>query len=520
MKYKKIKIYKIIKSVTINTNKKMADIIANQPTDYFSLINKLNHLVLDKQIETLKYIINKFKIKNAIIQLMLAFIITQPQSAYKNTKLCYEKLKTKIIALIYNLRNTILTIKKKKNGQNNFNKIRLEIPYILENNINHLYLALDWYLSSNKKKKDTDEMIVSIKTPITASKVEQEYSILRHSQYEKTNEIDFREYKIFYSKHNNDETIYTQTGKLDKKNYVYKLWCYDCGEVIFDEFCQFVANGYAKSKDETVWVQKLYKNIGQKWKDEVLAYNKRKINTVSLRNNKQHYIRDVLQNFSQAENFYLDRGISYKLGFLFYGPPGTGKTSMIKAISYELQRHIYYLSLSTITNDAQLNELMNSIKFNESIIVLEDIDVMSKITLSRDESKNKQNNDPDIKSGNNEYEPNNEHLTLSGLLNQIDGVANRHGMIIIMTTNYVDRLDEALIREGRVDYKIYFDLCDNEQIFYMFSNFYNGSFSLTRCDIEKYDIGGIAPCVVENAMKKNFDNPIAALEYLVQSKKK
>ena len=44
-------------------------------------------------------------------------------------------------------------------------------------------------------------------------------------------------------------------------------------------------------------------------------------------------------------------------------------------------------------------------------------------------------------------------LTLSGLLNAIDGVTSSEGRIVFMTTNYVDKLDPALIRPGRVDYR-------------------------------------------------------------------
>ena len=42
-------------------------------------------------------------------------------------------------------------------------------------------------------------------------------------------------------------------------------------------------------------------------------------------------------------------------------------------------------------------------------------------------------------------------LTFSGLLNAIDGVTSTEGRIVFMTTNYIDRLDPALIRPGRVD---------------------------------------------------------------------
>ena len=54
-------------------------------------------------------------------------------------------------------------------------------------------------------------------------------------------------------------------------------------------------------------------------------------------------------------------------------------------------------------------------------------------------------------------------MTLAGLLNVLDGVVSPEGMVVIMTTNYPDRLDKALLRPGRADYPVRFDLADAEQ---------------------------------------------------------
>ena len=63
-------------------------------------------------------------------------------------------------------------------------------------------------------------------------------------------------------------------------------------------------------------------------------------------------------------------------------------------------------------------------------------------------------------------------LTLSGLLNAIDGVTSTEGRIMFMTTNYVDRLDPALIRPGRVDAKHFIGHCEHKQLIKMFNKFY------------------------------------------------
>ena len=63
-------------------------------------------------------------------------------------------------------------------------------------------------------------------------------------------------------------------------------------------------------------------------------------------------------------------------------------------------------------------------------------------------------------------------MTLSGLLNALDGVAESDGRIVFMTTNYIDRLDQALIRPGRVDVKYYIGYASHHQMYSMFLKFY------------------------------------------------
>jgi chaperone BCS1 len=54
----------------------------------------------------------------------------------------------------------------------------------------------------------------------------------------------------------------------------------------------------------------------------------------------------------------------------------------------------------------------------------------------------------------------------------LDGVASSDGRIVFMTTNYVERLDPALIRPGRVDFKQYIGYATEYQAVAMFMRFY------------------------------------------------
>jgi mitochondrial chaperone BCS1 len=62
-----------------------------------------------------------------------------------------------------------------------------------------------------------------------------------------------------------------------------------------------------------------------------------------------------------------------------------------------------------------------------------------------------------------------EILTLFGLLDNLDGVSSPEDRVVMMTTNYAKRLDEAPIRPGRIDRRIQFELADEDVIRQLFS---------------------------------------------------
>jgi chaperone BCS1 len=115
--------------------------------------------------------------------------------------------------------------------------------------------------------------------------------------------------------------------------------------------------------------------------------------------------------------------------------------------------------------------LLKKIKYSETILVIEDIDATLDIVKSRDVEKEMDKEKDKKKEKEKEKDKDEENknkektqLTLSGLLNAIDGVFSTHGRILVMTTNHPEVLDEALIRPGRIDCKYLFDNCDTEQI--------------------------------------------------------
>ena len=148
--------------------------------------------------------------------------------------------------------------------------------------------------------------------------------------------------------------------------------------------------------------------------------------------------------FLANEDWYLRRGIPYKLVVLLHGEPGTGKTSLVFALASHFNR-----SLCTIADAKYLDQALASTPEN-SFTLVEDVDMLS---VSRVEDKDLA---PAPASGvaasaDPPRATDQEMSALHTLINALDGIGTPHGLVLFMTTNYRSRLDPALIRDGRVD---------------------------------------------------------------------
>jgi chaperone BCS1 len=216
---------------------------------------------------------------------------------------------------------------------------------------------------------------------------------------------------------------------------------------------QFITNLLAEAQVQAAKQEQgklvIYTSWAAEWRPFGNPRRKRTLDSVIFEGGVKEAIVSDVREFLDSGQWYLDRGIPYRRGYLLHGPPGGGKSSFIQALASELDYSICLLNLSEVAlSDDRLNHLLNVLP-ERSILLLEDIDSAM--------------NCPDRPHG---------KLTFSGLLNALDGVASSEERIIFMTTNHYDRLDPALIRPGRVDVQEYIGRATQDQVQRMFSRFY------------------------------------------------
>lgn len=260
---------------------------------------------------------------------------------------------------------------------------------------------------------------------------------------------------------------------------------------------------------------------------------------------KKEKIVERIKFFMDNESWYQARGIPYTLTFLFHGEPGCGKTSSIKAIANLTQRHIVSVPLKNVKTVEELYNIFYGSTINKKpmpvdkkLFVLEDIDCASlkDIVKKREEEKeedsssdsedtSKETDDKEKKSDDKEKKKRKKKkkkakdgkskLTLADLLEVFDGVMEMKGRMMVITTNYPEKLDSALIRPGRVDVNLKFGKCHRDDILGIYKNFYNQdtpmNFNTDRLPNDKW-----TPAEVVQIFLNDIVSPASALEIICQ----
>lgn len=176
----------------------------------------------------------------------------------------------------------------------------------------------------------------------------------------------------------------------------------------------------------------------------------RDLETVVLAKGQKEEVVADIQQFLDDEEVYARLGQPYHRGYAFHGPPGSGKSTLARALATHFGFDLYYLPLGDIEADVNLLSLVSQVPAG-SALLLEDIDVYH-AAKKRDDADQSEGTDVANKA------------SLSGLLNATDGVATPHGLILFVTSNRYDKLDDALVREGRIHLPLELGYVDTEQL--------------------------------------------------------
>jgi SpoVK/Ycf46/Vps4 family AAA+-type ATPase len=332
-------------------------------------------------------------------------------------------------------------------------------------------------------------------------------------------EIDTGIFCLVTTYSNNIESGDKKTN-LSKEEYQIEIWSEHMN-------CQELLNYIEKITDEYEREQRDKSNrkkyiftfdgkdpeVGLKW--QVTEFmNKRTLDHVFFEEKEE--VVHFLEKFMKERELYEKIGKPYQLGILLEGEPGCGKTSFIVALANYFNRSIKDCQFNRMKTIDDLESCINCIGYDNKdmsidkvIMVAEDFDCMTNVAKSRKLiEKESEESIMKAQKRNDEFQKNmssfqseeakailcaiasqddmtaphvvlpkpdpskSRDITLSSVLNIMDGINNQPGRIIIFTTNHPETLDEAFLRPGRIDLRIKFGRPSRKVMYLIIQNWY------------------------------------------------
>jgi len=367
---------------------------------------------------------------------------------------------------------------------------------------NIVYSAIIWYIS-NKLKNDAVYEQSSVNTDFSRFYSDEKSPYKKFPVYDilYSNEITYDEltYSFDYEKVNKEKIVYTKYCVIIKGKNIDQI------KLKIDTITQNYKNHLQKQENKKIitngfLIYTMNKEISygrnqNTWESKHVTLNKTFDNLFIPDQNKTN-IKNSVQKLLHDDNYYNIYAIPRKLTILLHGEPGCGKTSLYLTLANQYKMPIYIVK-NKETLEANVKDIPE-----KSIIVFEEIDTLG--------IKNREHIKDDEKD---KKDDSKECLRI--ILELLDGnYTLPEKSIVIMTTNYLHRLDPAVYRKGRVDYLIELEKPNREIIKNIFEYYYNDT-QITDDDLKKLD--GILPtCEYTNSILLNIDNQQEAINNLLK----
>jgi chaperone BCS1 len=212
--------------------------------------------------------------------------------------------------------------------------------------------------------------------------------------------------------------------------------------------------------------------------DDLGPLPERRISTIY--SDSLEVISKDLDTFLHSKDAYVAKGIPYRRGYLLKGPPGTGKTTIACQIARQLNRDLLLVNIDRISG-MNLGYVLSQ---DKQLVLFEDIDAYN-TSVARDD--NGTGNIDDV-------------MSISEMLNAIDGVCTGQDIVYIFTTNCPEKLDPALKRPGRIDMQIELGYVSDTEFDKMCRSFYGEPAPSSR------SVKQITHSEVQNEYLKNKGN--------------
>ncbi|TFK29633.1 P-loop containing nucleoside triphosphate hydrolase protein [Coprinopsis marcescibilis] len=286
-------------------------------------------------------------------------------------------------------------------------------------------------------------------------------------------------------------------GTVDDKSFYYPVSTFTLcilawNKKILNELLLEAKLKYEKSKASYQTVAVSAPNAGWRY----MTRGRRPFESVVLDPGVQEYLHEDALDFMLSKNWYASKGIPFRRGYLLFGPPGTGKTSVIQALASKLDLPIFIISLTRPgMDDSSLAQLIAAIP-EKAIALMEDIDVafshaMNRRDLGEEDEIKEPGNSTKAAEDSKPSQPSSltSKVTLSGLLNALDGAGAQEGRLLFATTNKVSSLDPALCRPGRMDVHLELKLASKYQARKLFRLFYHPDIEAKDSDKDSAEHG-------------------------------